>query len=107
MGQKINRQTSFLLDIIITGLSFLAGEEHRWWGGMREIAEAEKSPVTISLHLDLYPPPLIPLLAGQCLCSDLLKTRPKSFYGEAREARTGGAMKPIRVGFNSLAGMSS
>lgn len=48
-------------------------------GGVRENAETEKNPVTISLHLDLYPPPLIPLLAGQCLCSDLLKNKTKVF----------------------------
>lgn len=49
-------------------------------GGVRENAEAEKSPVTISLHLDLYPPPpLTPLLAGQCLCSDLVKDKTKDF----------------------------
>lgn len=52
---------------------------------MREIAEAEKSPVNISLHFVLYPPPpppLIPLLAGQCPCSDLLKEPERSEEGE-------------------------
>lgn len=59
----------------------MAGEKQRWrGGGVRENAEAEKSPVTISLHLDLYPPPpLTPLLAGQCLCSDLVKDKTKDF----------------------------
>lgn len=58
---------------------------------MRENAEAEKRPVTISLHL--HPPPLVPLLAGQCLCSDLLKKQDQRVFDSgAREARRGGVM---------------
>lgn len=55
----------------------------RGWGAVREIAEAEKSPVNISLLLVLDPPPpLIPLLAGQCLSSDLLMEPERSEEGE-------------------------
>lgn len=59
------------------------------------------------LHLDLHPPLLIPLQAGQCLCSDLLKNKTKDFSGEAREARRGAEMEPTCVGFKCHTGMSS
>lgn len=82
MGLEINTQTSFLGDIIITGLSSFGWRERKMVRGpVRENATVEESPVNISLHLHLYPPsPLIPLLAGQCLCSDLLKNETKDFF---------------------------
>lgn len=90
MGQEINTQTSFfLLDIIITGLSYLlAGEEERWWGlGAGHLS----TPRPLSF------PPLIPLLAGQCLCSD------KDFlWGSSRGQSRGGVMKPVRVGLSTV-----
>lgn len=39
-----------------------------------------KSPVIISLHLGLGPPPSVPLPAGQCLCSDLLKKQDQRLF---------------------------
>lgn len=71
---------------------------------MRKIAEAQKSPVNISLHPNLSPPPLIPLLAGQCL--SVLKNKTETFYSEAREVRGRGVMTTV-VGFNSLTEMNS
>lgn len=55
---------------------------------VREIAETKKSPVTISLHLDLYPPP--PQCLGSVCALTCSKTRPKTFYSGAPEARKEG-----------------
>lgn len=68
--------------------------------GEGENAEAEKSPVSISLHLDICPSLLSFLCWLGSVCAlTCSKTRPKTFYGGAREVRRGGAMKPVRVGF--------
>lgn len=65
----------------------------------------EKSLVTIYLHLHLHPLLLFlllkPLLTGQCLCfhQRLLMVNP--------ERLEEGSNEPVRVGVNSLSGMTS
>lgn len=63
MGQEINTQTSCLLDMIITGLLYLG----RW---RRKTAGVGDGTSLYTLTSILPSLPLIPLLSGQCLCSD-------------------------------------
>lgn len=85
MGLEINTQTSLLHEIIITGLSSFG-----WWerkmvrkggGSERKCWRLKRVQWTSLCASTSYPPsPVIPLLAGQCLCSDLLKHETKDFF---------------------------
>lgn len=53
MGPKINTQASFLLDNNYRAVNVWLVKRKDGKGAVRETAEAGKSPVNISLHLDL------------------------------------------------------